>query len=138
MLQAMRVNETLKAILADDEPVRFVLPRELITTDRVLQRWAVSIGLGLPSEDWDDTPKAKPPPLSDDVAIVVDECVLKAPPKTRELVSRWYKTPHPVEVMARRLRCSARNVYKMHSIALHFMRWRFENTGNVELCRMVR
>lgn len=133
----MRPDAALRAILSE-EPTCFALPRELITTDRVLQRWAVSIGLGLPSEEWDDTPRAKPPPLSDDVAIEVDQIVLKSPPRTKELVTRWYKTPQPVEVIGRKLRISHRKVYQAHSVCLYYIRNRFESSGNHELCRLIR
>ena len=106
----MHASDSIKSIVTG-QAVRFSLPRELITTDRVLQRWAVSVGSGLPAEYWDDQGKAKPPPLPDDVAIDVDQRILHAPPKTRDLVTRWYKTPNPVEVIAERLGCSPRTVY---------------------------
>lgn len=134
----MRPDAALRAVLNDDRAEPFALPRNLITTDRVLQRWAVSVGLGLPLDEWDDQPRPKPPPLSDDVAIVVDRCIVKSPPKTRELVTRWYKTPQPVEVLARKLRISPRNVYRAHAVCLEFMRWRFENTEHAELLRLIR
>ena len=132
----MRADAVLKTLKGEQS--RFSLPRNLITTDRVLQRWAVSIGTGLPSDEWDDQPKTKPPPLSDDVAIEVDQCVLKSPQKTRDLISRWYKSPEPVEVIASHLSMSARNVYRAHALCLEFMRWRFEGSGNGELIRLIR
>lgn len=131
----MHDHAVLKTIAG--EPSRFCIERNLITTDRVLQRWAVSIGIGLPLEEWDDQPRAKPPPLSDDVAIEVDQCILKSPPRTKDLVTRWYKTPQPAEVISRHLKMSARNVYRMHSVCLEFMRWKFLGTGNSELKRLI-
>ena len=132
----MKPKAVLRAILSDDRAV-FALPRELITTDRVLQRWAVSVGLGLPIEAW-DRPLTNVPPLPDDVAIVVDQAICHAPPKTRELITRWYKTPHPVEPIARKLGCVPRTVYRMHAIALEYMRWRFEGSKNQQLIEMIQ
>ena len=133
----MKADAALRAITSD-EPVRFAFPRELIGTDRVLQRWAVSIGSGLPSEEWDDTPKAKPPPLPDDVAIMVDQIVLDAPPKTHILMMRWYKSPDPVEVIGKRIGVSGRSVHRAHAGSLYYMRDRFESTGDPTLIRLVR
>lgn len=133
----MRADAALRAILSDEKAL-FSLPRELVTTDRILQRWAVSIGLGLPTEAWDDQRKCLPPPLSDDIAIIVDQCILHSPPKTKELVTRWYKTPNPVEAIARRLKMTPRNVYRMHGVALEFLRWRLEGTKNRQLVLMIR
>jgi len=133
----MRTDLALQTIFSA-EAARFALPRELITTDRVLQRWAASIGTGMPSDEWDDQPRARPVPLPDDVAIDVDQCVLTSPPRTRECITRWYKTPQPAEVIARKLRVSARNLYRYHAIALNFMRYKFEGYGNAELTRLIR
>lgn len=133
----MKADAALRAIVSP-EPQPFTFPRELITTDRVLQRWAVSIGWGLPTEEWDDTPKAKPPPLSDDVAIVVDQLVLRSPPKTKALIVRWYKTPQPVEVIAQKIGVSPRKVHRAHAVCLYYLRDRFESSGNRELCKLIR
>lgn len=134
---AMNPDATLRAIAGERE-VRGALPRELITTDRVLQRWAVGSGSGLPSDDWDDTPRAKPPPLPDDVAITVDQCIEQAPERTQKLIHLWYRTPKPREVIALEIGISKRNVYRVRNIYLAFMRGRFEGSGNAELIHMVR
>lgn len=133
----MQTTSTLVAITSDAQPLG-TLPRNLMTTDRVLQRWAVSTGSGLPSDEWDDTPKAKLPPLSDDVAIDVDQCVISSPTRTREIVTRWYKTPEPAEVIAGKLKISRSNLYIHRDLALNFMRWKFERCGNAELTRLIR
>ena len=113
------------------------MPLELITTDRILQRWAVSVGAGLPTEEWDDAPQARPDPLPDDIAITVDQCILKAPPRTQEVITRWYKTPEPVEVIGRALGMIPRNVYRARAICLEFMRWRFIESGDKSLIVLV-
>ncbi len=132
----MHASTVLQSIFSA-EATRFALPRELLTTDRVLQRWAVSSGTGLPAEEWDDQPRAKLPQLSDDVAIEVDQCVMSSPRRTRIIIKSWYRTPEPNEVIARKLCISPRNLYTYHSIALNFMRWKFEGSGNAELTRLI-
>lgn len=133
----MRNDAVLQTILGT-EPARYTLPLELLTTDRVLKRWAVGSGTGLPSDEFDDQPRATLTPLPDDVAIDVDECILSSPRRTRTVITRWYRTPEPAEVIAHRLSVSIRNLYRYHSIALNFMRWKFEGSGNTELVRLIR
>lgn len=40
-------------ILRQYNPRMRMLDEELLGTDRVLQRWAISVGSGMPVEDWD-------------------------------------------------------------------------------------
>jgi len=131
----MRDDAALKAILTGRS--EFALPLELVTTDRILQRWAVSIGCGLPSEEWDDIPKAKPSPLPDELAIIVDQAILRSPPLTRDLITRWYKTPQPTEIIAARLGISPRTVHRRHLLCLNHMKWTLESTKNQDLVAMI-
>lgn len=133
----MKTSTTLRTLLSD-RPQPFALPREVIGTDRVLQRWAVSVGSGLPTDEWDDNPKAKPPPLPDEVAIIVDKIVLAAPPKTETLIMRWYKSPDPAEVIGKRIGVSPSSVYRALASSLYYMRDRFESSGDLTLCRLIR
>lgn len=137
MIAAMRDSDVLKTIVRG-KAGEYSLPLELIATDRVLKRWAAGSGSGLPSEEWDDEPRAKPTPLPDDVAVDVDLCILKSPPRTRRLVNLWYRKPDPAESIARELDMSRANVYKAHRLALNYLRWRFEGWGNAELARLVQ
>lgn len=132
----MKPKDALRSIM-DESRAKFALPRNLITTDRILQRWAVSSGTGLPVEDHDDLPRAKPPPLPDDVAIEVDLLISRSPPRTYKLVRKWYRSPEPAEAIAASLGMSARNIYKARNICLHFMRDRFLHSDNNQLVRMV-
>ena len=116
-----------------------VLPRELIPVDRILQRWDVSIGTGLPSEAWDDNPRcSRPTPLDDDTATVVDQIILKLPPRTNQVIVAWYRTPQPTQVIARRLNMSSRNLEKGLRVCLGFVRWRFEESDHLPLVRLLR
>ncbi len=115
-----------------------VVPKELLPVDRIMQRWAVANGQGLPSEVWDDTPRAKPPPLDDDTAIVVDRIILHSPPKTRQIVIEWYCKPLPTQEIARKLGMSPRSVEKSWGLSLNFLKWKFEESRNMTLLRLLR
>jgi hypothetical protein len=127
-------SAVLKAMLEDALPVHGVLGQELIATDRILQRWAVSIGMGLPTERWDDRRPSKPPPLDDDAAIVVDQIVLRSPPRTQRLVREWYKTPLPSIRIAQNLGIKSRRaLYTSWQLSLNFLKWKFECSNNATI-----
>jgi hypothetical protein len=118
-------------------PIRGIIPLDLWSTDRVLQRWAVSVGSGLATECWDDSPVSRPSPLSDDLAIIVDQCVLRAPRRKGMLVQLWYRTPAPTAVIARRLNCGP-TALKLEWIAtLMYMKLRFAAANSRGLMRLV-
>ena len=88
----MYAKSALKAM--HGEAVPGALEPELVPVDRIMLRWAVANGSGLPSDRWDDNPRqSKPPPLDDDTALVVDRLILKCPVKTRTILQKWYCTP---------------------------------------------
>jgi hypothetical protein len=97
----------------------------LMPVDRIEQRWAVSIGAGLPSGAWDDAPASKPPPLDDDMAIVVDQINLHAPPRRRMLLQSWYKSPLPAGTIAQNLNVSRAGLYLEWRAALDYLRIQF-------------
>lgn len=115
-----------------------VILRELLPVDRIMQRWAAANGEGLPSEVWDDSPRARPPPLDDDTAMVVDRIVLSLPPKTHRIVNKWYRKPIPTRLIAEQIGCSPRSLEKQWTIALNFLRWKFVESRNVTLLRLLR
>lgn len=131
-MKAVTLHEML-----DDAYVPGPLPADLEPTNRILQRWAVSIGLGLPTEDWDDMPKAKPPPLDDSTAIVVDQIIVRSPPLTYRLIRDWYKRPTPTPTMARNRGIALKSLYKMHQIALNYLRHKFEFSGHPDLVKLL-
>lgn len=132
----MKTGGVLNAMLG--RATTGVIPVELIPVDRILQRWDVSVGTGLPSESWDDNPKAKPPPLDDDTAIVVDQIVQHSPPKTRQVTIAWYRTPQPTRVIAGELGMSERSLETARNLALNYLKWRFEESNNLTLLRLLR
>ena len=117
--------------------VSLSLPVELFTTDRVMKRWAVSTGSGLPEEKWDDNPKSRLSPLDDESAIVVDQIVCKSPPQTQELIVLWYKTPIPVSEIARKLRMRHESIYRGHALVLYYIKWKFVGSKHKDLISLI-
>jgi hypothetical protein len=99
------------------------LPAPLLVTDRVMQRWARSIGDGLPSEEWDEgkTP-SRLSPLDDELAIQIDRIVLAAPQHLRQMFQLWYKTPLPVNEIGRRFGVDRDEVIRRWKAALEWIR----------------
>jgi len=136
-MYARSVRKALEGLL--EEGAGGVLPKELLPVDRILQRWDVSIGTGLPSEAWDDNPRtSKPPPLDDDTATVVDQIILKLPKRTNQVIVAWYRTPQPTEVIARKLNMSARSLENGLKVCLNFTRWRFEESKHRGLLKLLQ
>lgn len=104
---------------------RIKVVSELKSTDWILQRWAVSIGDGLYDAPWSDIPHSKVPVLNDQMAIVVDQLVLRSGDKTRRLVGYWYRTALPKTVIAKRIGCDRDTIYVRWNAALHYLRDRF-------------
>lgn len=116
-----------------------VLPKELLPVDRILQRWDVSIGTGLPSEAWDDNPRtSRPSPLDDDTATVVDQIILHLPRRTNQVIVAWYRTPQPTEAIARKLNMSPRSLENGLKVCLNFTRWKFEESGHRTLLQLLQ
>lgn len=105
------------------------LSAELLLTDRLLRRWAVSIGSGLPSDEWQENPKSRVSPLDDETAVKVDQIILKSPQRTARLVRLWYKSNQPSEVVAAEVGVSKSAIYVEHKAALSYLRGRFHGAG---------
>lgn len=102
-----------------------------------MQRWAVSVGGGLPTDIWDDTPISKPPPLPEDMALVVDRCVMHAPRRQRLVLMLWYRTPQPTEVIARRINRQHGDLRIELSAALGHMRGELLRSGEQWLWKVI-
>jgi len=70
-----------------------VFEKELLGTDRCLQRWAVSVSGGVQCELWDESGVARPPPLDEECAYLVDRIVLSLARKHNRAITRWYRSP---------------------------------------------
>lgn len=113
-------------------------PPEFQSTNRVLERWAVSIGLGVQSEQWQDLVISRPPPLDEPTAIVVDQLVMKSPHRTKALLFKWYRTNLPREAIARELKISTRNVEPAWHLCLLCMQHRFVESQYPPLLKLLR
>lgn len=100
----------------------------LVPTDRILTRWAKSVGDGLYDAAWDEVPYNRAPELDDQTAIVVDQLVLRAPEQTRKLVEMWYRTTIPCRVIAQRLRCDETALTVRWNAALYHFKSHFESS----------
>jgi hypothetical protein len=133
----MHARSVVKALLYGIEDRGLIEP-ELIPVDRILQRWAAANGTGLPSDEWDQTPRARSVPLDDVTATIVDQIILKLPPRTKRLITTWYRRPLPTSVLAEQLRTSPRSLEVQWRLALNFLRWKFEATNHLTLLRLLR
>lgn len=113
-------------------------PVEFATTDRICMRWAVSVGLGLPTDLWQDAQCSRPPPLDDDTAIVVDQIILKSPEKTRRVIVKWYRTQLPNTVIAEQLHLTPRTLETAWHLSLNFLQWRFLESKHTSLLALLR
>lgn len=104
------------------------LPAELLGTDRILQRWAVSVGDGLYDVPWEDVPRNRVPVLDDQTAIVVDQLYLRSPGSTQVLVALWYRTPLTEGDIAKRLHIHRDTLHVRWNSALWYFRARFESS----------
>lgn len=132
----MYAASILKSMLG--ETVTGVIPREFLTTDRIMLRWAEANGSGLPSERWDDSRRERPTPLDDHSALVIDEIVRKCPKTTERIIVGWYCTPLPTAAIARKLGMTKRSLEKAHVLTLNFMKWKIENTNHLTLLKLLR
>jgi hypothetical protein len=98
---------------------------ELKATNWILERWAVSVGDGIYGISWEDVPQSKVPPLNDQMAIVVDQLILRSGDKTRKLIGYWYRTPLAKTEIARKIGCDRDTIYVRWNAALHYFRGRF-------------
>jgi hypothetical protein len=123
----------------DDGARCAVCPPEFATTDRVMQRWAASIGSGLQSDKWQDVElKSKVPPLDDHTSIIVDQIVMGGPPKTKAFNLKWYCTNLPGGVIAKQLNLTEATLLTAWHMSLLFMQHRFVKSGDKSLLAMLR
>lgn len=124
----------------EDDGARFAaVPPEFATTDRVLQRWATSVGMGLQSDKWQDVElKSKAPPLDDHTAIIVDQIIMKSPPKTKAVIVKWYRTDLPGSAIARQLNLTPATLLTAWKMSLLFTQKRFMDSNDRSLLAMLR
>jgi hypothetical protein len=116
---------------------RYSVPADCICTDRVLLRWAVSIGDGTGNTSWFDLPRGGLTALDDQTAIVVDQLILRSPRFTRKVTELWYRSPAPREAIAKRLGCRLSYAYDYWADALVYFRGHFRDSPLSNLRNMV-
>lgn len=131
----MQARSVLKAL--QGEPATGVIPVELLKTNRIMERWAVSNGSGLPAHRWDDSRKAKPPPLDDHSAYIIDRIVRECPPRTNRIIEEWFRRPLPTSEIARQMGMTRKSLLKSVLVVLNFLKWKIENTKHPTLMRLL-
>lgn len=132
-----RAPEPLNIAEILDETARS-LDFDLMATDRVWQRWAISVGSGLPVEQWEETPKSRLPPLDDVTAVIVDQIWCRAPPRAKDLLTPWYKGTGGPGSICRKLKLEGEaQLFLEWRATLRWSRARFVDSGHRELVRMV-
>jgi hypothetical protein len=123
-----------------DKPMRpFVVPTEFATTDRILQRWAVSIGTGVQSDQWQDMPpRSRPPPLDDHSAIIMDQIVMRSQPKTKAIIFKLYRTDLPNSAIASMLNLTESTLQVAWEMSLLFTQKRILDSNDPALLEMLR
>lgn len=114
-----------------------VLPAHLMPVDRIEMRWAVSIGSQFALDTWDDTPVAKPPPLDEETAIVVDQINLNAPYRQGSLLRSWYKSGVSSGVIASNLGVSRAGLFVEWTAALTWLRGEFIKSEHPDLLSLL-
>jgi len=108
-----------------------LLAAVLDPVNRIMERWAVGMGDGLPDPDQD--PQARPPPLDDGTQVVVDQIVQHSEGSIQWFVRQWYCSPVPVMVMARERSVSSRKLHSMHEAVLEYLEDRFRASRHADL-----
>jgi hypothetical protein len=114
-------------------------PAEFATTDRVCQRWASSVGMGVQSDKWQDNElRSRAPPLDDDVAIVVDQTIMRLPERTKRIIVKWYRTDIPSMTIAEQLNLTPRTLVTAWHISLNFLLHKLLNTNHKGVLELLR
>lgn len=114
------------------------LDLELMPTHRVLERWAVGSGDGIPSDEWDDSRKSsRMPPLDDATHIVVDQTIMKGQSPYKPLVRQWYCGTGSTTTMAERFGLNRSGLYFEWRCSLFYFRDRFRATGHGDLISLL-
>jgi hypothetical protein len=111
---------------------------DLLPTNRLLERWAVGVGDGIPSDEWDDTRKSsRLPPLDDVTAIVVDQAIMRGLPRYRSLVRQWYCGTGSSTTIAERFGVTRKGLYFEWRCSLLYYRDQFRATGHQDLIALL-
>lgn len=132
---------------------RLVEPGAVIsTTNRIMERWAVGYGDGLPrtdeeldqlakdAQEHDDTFAAKqslPPPLDDATQVVIDRIVQHSPIEIRIFAQQWFCSSVPCVTMAKIRGLHHEEIYEQWRATLRYLKFQFETSDHADLVRLV-
>lgn len=111
------------------------LDPDLMPVNRIMQRWAASVGMGLPNDECE--PVSRPPPLDDSSAIVVDQIVNRSPVRYRRLILPWYKGDGSSTTIAENLGVNRSGLYFEWRCSLFYVRQEIRRSGHKDLTAML-
>lgn len=85
---------------------------DLVPADRIFQRWARSVGCGMPDVVWEGT-QSRPSELPEDAAIWVDRYVCSRADRMRKFLHSWYRGQDASAVIAKRFNVGRNEVYAL-------------------------
>jgi len=119
-------------IIHPGRPSRLDIELDLMPTDRIFQRWARSVGAGIPAEQWSDT-HTQASELPPGAAIFVDQYICHSPHQVRQFLHAWYRGQDPSAEIARRFGFSREGVYLHWRAVLWSAKAVFERTDCVHV-----
>ena len=115
---------------------RLKVPPELVTTDRVLDRWA-AFGSGEPAENPDVYHISLPPPLDPETQLRVSDLVRGAPDLERDVTYDLYSRGAPASWVAQKNRMSPRTLGRFWHDALRLHKQAFIDSAYPDLVNLV-
>lgn len=113
------------------------LPEHLVTTDRILQRWA-AMPSGLPAENEDLYHITRPPQLDPRTHEAVGDVIKSLSAGARRFVFEWYAKDWPPTIMAKDRYMSVRQLGREWLRVLVIIRDKFLASPHADLARLVR
>jgi hypothetical protein len=132
-----RVAVVVLETIAEEARIFPRLPPELITTDRVLDRWS-SFGTGRPAANPDVYHTSMPPPLPPETQLLVSDLVRLAPPRPQEVTHQLYTRGAPASWVGARLGMKPRTFGRYWHDVLRIHRDRFLASGDSDLVSLIR
>jgi hypothetical protein len=129
------VERSMREAVADTLNVPGV-PAHLLTTHRILQRWAAE-GTGAAAENEDVYHESRPPPLDPSTYAVVESLIAKAPPRLRSLTRGWYRTRASNKQLAQRRKMTVRSLGRLWTDSLVHLRQQFLASRHADLVALV-
>lgn len=124
-------SAVMLAIVSDSKNIGGLDP-ELLPINRIMERWAVSVGSGLTADDeWE--PSSRPTPLDDASSTVVDQIVIHAPNRYRLLLLPWYKGTGSSTTIQEKLGVTRHGLYLEWRCSLFFVRQEIRRSGHRDL-----